>query len=67
MKHFQGFINLFSVSKTLRFELIPDEKTKNNIEAKGLLQSDKQRADDYKRVKHIIDESLLLQLCDSAI
>lgn len=55
MKHFQDFINLFSVSKTLRFELIPDEKTKNNIEAKGLLQSDKQRADDYKRVKHIID------------
>lgn len=36
--------------------MIPDEKTKNNIKAKGLLQSDKQRADDYKRVKHIIDE-----------
>ena len=56
MKNFQDFTNLYSLSKTLRFELIPIGKTKNNIENKGFLSNDKHLAEDYKRVKHIIDE-----------
>lgn len=50
------FTNLYPVSKTLRFELRPIGKTKENIEREGILQRDEQRADDYKVVKNFIDE-----------
>ena len=50
------FINLYPVSKTLRFELQPIGKTKENIEKNGILQRDEKRADDYKIVKGFIDE-----------
>lgn len=50
------FTNLYPVSKTLRFELQPVGKTKENIEKNGILLRDEQRAEDYKRVKLLIDE-----------
>ena len=50
------FANLFPVSKTLRFELQPIGKTKENIEKNGILQRDEKRAEDYKIVKGFIDE-----------
>lgn len=50
------FTNLYPVSKTLRFELQPVGKTKENIEMNGILLRDEQRAEDYKRVKLLIDE-----------
>ena len=50
------FTNLYPVSKTLRFELQPIGKTKENIEKHGILQRDEQRAEDYKKVKKLIDE-----------
>ena len=50
------FTNLYPVSKTLRFELQPIGKTKENIERSGILQRDEQRAEDYKKVKEFIDE-----------
>ena len=50
------FTNLYPVSKTLRFELQPVGKTKENIEENGILLRDEQRAEDYKRVKLLIDE-----------
>lgn len=50
------FTNLYPVSKTLRFELQPIGKTKENIERSGVLQHDEQRAEDYKKVKEFIDE-----------
>lgn len=50
------FTNLYPVSKTLRFELQPIGKTKENIEKKGILLRDEKRAEDYKTVKGIIDE-----------
>lgn len=56
MQDFQDFTNLYSLSKTLRFELIPTKETLSNIESKGFLSNDKKRAEDYKRVKSIIDE-----------
>lgn len=56
MKTFQNFTNLYSLSKTLRFELIPIGETENNIKNKNILSHDKRRAEDYKRAKHIIDE-----------
>ncbi len=48
--------NLYPVSKTLRFELLPIGRTKENIERSGILQRDEQRAEDYKKVKEFIDE-----------
>lgn len=50
------FTNLYPVSKTLRFELQPIGKTKENIERNGILERDKQRAEDYKTVKNYIDD-----------
>lgn len=49
------FVNLYSVSKTLRFELRPIGKTKEKIEESNLLMEDAQRAKDYKIVKGLID------------
>lgn len=51
-----GFTKKYQLSKTLRFELIPQGKTREHIEIKGLLQCDEQRAESYKKVKKIIDE-----------
>lgn len=56
MANFENFTNLYSISKTLRFELKPIGKTKDNIEKNGLIAEDNHRADSYKRVKKLIDE-----------
>lgn len=53
---FDNFTKQYQISKTLRFELIPQGKTKEHIETKGLLLRDEQRAESYKKVKKIIDE-----------
>ncbi len=52
----KNFVNKYSLSKTLRFELIPQGKTLEHIQVKGLLTQDEQRANDYQQVKKIIDE-----------
>lgn len=50
------FTNLYSLSKTLRFELIPQGKTLQNFKKSGILEEDEERAEKYKEVKKIIDE-----------
>lgn len=50
------FIGLYSIAKALRFELIPQGDTLKNINEKGVLSSDKERAAAYSKVKMIIDE-----------
>lgn len=50
------FTNLYTLSKTLRFELIPIGKTLEYVQQNGLLTQDEQRTDSYKKVKKIIDE-----------
>ena len=52
----EQFTNLYPVSKTLRFELQPIGKTKENIEKNGILTRDEKRAKDYQIVKGFIDE-----------
>lgn len=47
--------NLYPVSKTLRFELQPIGKTRENIEKGGILQQDEERAENYKLVKGFVD------------
>lgn len=52
---FRGFTNKYSISKTLRFELIPQGKTINKIESKGLLQKDEELAASYRKMKETIN------------
>lgn len=52
----KDFTNLYSLSKTLRFELRPTGKTLNNIKSTGILAEDNHRAESYKKVKIIIDK-----------
>ncbi|MFA5045784.1 MAG: type V CRISPR-associated protein Cas12a/Cpf1 [Paludibacter sp.] len=56
MKNLTNFTGLYPVSKTLRFELIPQGKTLEHIEKNGLLEQDEHRAESYIVVKRIIDE-----------
>jgi len=53
---FKNFTNQYSLSKTLRFELKPIGTTLENIQKKGLLEQDNQRAESYKKLKKTIDE-----------
>ena len=53
---FEDFTNLYSLSKTLRFELIPQGKTLEHIERNGLLFQDEERAKEYQNAKKIIDK-----------
>lgn len=48
--------NFYSVQKTLRFELIPQGKTLENMEKSEILKSDEHRAEIYSKVKKYCDE-----------
>ena len=56
MKDLKQFIGIYPVSKTLRFELRPIGKTQEWIEKNKVLESDKQKAEDYPKVKALIDD-----------
>ncbi len=49
------FTNLYSLSKTLRFELKPQGKTADFIAREGFFLEDKKREEDYKIVKEVAD------------
>lgn len=51
----EQFINRYPLSKTLRFSLIPIGETENNFNKNFLLKKDKQRAENYEKVKGYID------------
>lgn len=51
----EQFINCYPLSKTLQFSLIPVGKTEDNFTKKLLLERDKQRAENYEKVKGYID------------
>ena len=55
MSKFKEFIGLYPLSKTLRFELIPQGKTLENFKTSGILERDEHRSDSYKKMKDIID------------
>ncbi len=55
MNQLSKFTNLYSLSKTLRFELRPQGRTLEYIETKGLIDEDRYRAESYTKVKKIID------------
>ena len=49
------FINRYPISKTLRFRLLPQGRTLEHIKEKGFLDKDKERAQNYKKAKELID------------
>ena len=49
------FTNLYPVTKSLKFELIPIGDTLANIKTKGFLEEDEKRAENYKKVIEILD------------
>lgn len=56
MGKLNDFKRIYSLSKTLRFELRPIKKTLEHIEKSGILSQDQHRAESYIEVKKIIDE-----------
>jgi CRISPR-associated protein Cpf1 len=54
-KLMDGFSGLYSVSKTLRFELKPVGKTREFIERDGIIEADRHREESYEKLKDIID------------
>ena len=56
MKDLKQFIGIYPVSKTLRFELRPVGKTQEWIEKNKVLENDEQKAEDYPKVKALIDD-----------
>ena len=48
--------NMYSVNKTIKFELIPQGNTLKNINEQGILEEDKKRAEAFKEVKKILDD-----------
>lgn len=55
MNNFKDFTNLYSLSKTLRFELKPLGETLENIKKGNLLSKDEKRLADYQIAKNAID------------
>ena len=53
---FSQFTGLYPVSKTLRFELKPIGKTLEKIKENGIIDHDKNKADNYIEAKKKIDE-----------
>lgn len=53
--NFSDFTNLYPLSKTLRFKLVPVGKTEENLKTSGILDGDFKRAGAYAQVKNLID------------
>ncbi len=56
METMEKFTGLYSVSKTLRFELIPQGKTRENMEKGNILRTDEELDISYKKMKKTLDE-----------
>lgn len=55
MNNLNNFINLYSLQKTLCFDLRPIWRTLEYINAHGLLEQDQHRSESYVKVKKLID------------
>jgi hypothetical protein len=60
---FSQFTNLYSLTKTLRFELKPTEETKKRLPK--ILPLDEKRAEKYKEMKVVLDKLHNEFICDS--
>lgn len=55
MSNINDFCNVYSVTRTLRFELKPVGKTLHNVVQSGILEEDRKRAEHYIKLKRMID------------
>ena len=53
---YSSFTNCYGISKTLRFSLIPQFETGENIRKNGILFSDKEKSVNYEKIKPILDK-----------
>lgn len=53
---FDSFTNLYSLSKTLRFELRPVGATLKNLKNNGIIDRDIERDEDYETMKEVFDD-----------
>lgn len=60
----EKFTNLYTINKTLRFELKPYGKTLENFLKRGFLERDESKAKNRKLMQTIIDESFKLAIED---
>ncbi|MDO4550064.1 MAG: type V CRISPR-associated protein Cas12a/Cpf1 [Planctomycetia bacterium] len=56
MTIFDDFHKKYSISRTLRFQLLPQGKTREHIDKLNLIAQDEKRHEDYKKVKLLIDD-----------
>ncbi len=54
--NYSDFVGLYSISKTLRFELKPTPATKKLLDDSGVKETDKIRHEHFKQAKKILDE-----------
>lgn len=54
--YYERLTKQYSVSKTIRNELIPIGKTLDNIKSNNIIESDELRKKQYRRVKEIMDD-----------
>lgn len=55
MKKIDQFTNQYALTKTLRFSLIPQGQTYKNFKNNQILEEDEERAQNYQKVKKLID------------
>ena len=56
MKHLSDFTHKYSLSKTLRFRLVPIGKTDEFISRQQFIESDERRNSESKKIKGFIDQ-----------
>lgn len=54
--NFENFTHLYSLSKTLKFELIPVKNTEKLLQERGIVTLDKSRYESYQKTKIFIDK-----------
>ena len=53
---FSNYRNLYSLQKTIRFELKPVGKTLKNIQLEGVIEKDEKKYNDSFKIKKLLDE-----------
>ena len=55
MANFNGFTQKYKSPKTLRFGIVPLGKTLENMNKYGIISEDRQRNENYKKIKSVLD------------
>lgn len=58
MKNWSDLTAQYTLSKTLRFEIVPSKITRENLEKQNILVNDRAKQVAYKELKPLFDEFL---------